>query len=100
MMNYAKNRLDRRAQCNEEEKLNNTKNSIISDLKQAHHLLESVATDVPSSSLLERLKSGHELAGRTLRDCGYCRHASFHYGLAWMCDVNDDECAGQVTMLS
>jgi hypothetical protein len=28
-------------------------------------------------------QEGHELLGRTLRDVGWCRHAVFHYGMAW-----------------
>jgi hypothetical protein len=88
-MNYAEDRLDRRARA---DKAGATvANEIIADLEKAHDVFKihcgTSLTEVPAStkdvdSILQ-LIDAHELAGRTLRDCGQIRQSVFHFGMAW-----------------
>ena len=112
-MNYAEDRLDRKARYSESTILpsESSQNLIQRDLMDAYSLLNSTTsttTTVDSTTTttttvtseekektLSRLKKGHELAGRTLRDCGKCHQATFHYGMAWMCNVHDETSAGK-----
>lgn len=137
-MNYAEDRLDRKARMSNitDGNMNdevgskipsssrfasdaNTRNGLVRDLQRAHSLLRSGGGDAVSAYPVaagrddnfgmeeaeekqngfhtpKARKGGHELAGRTLRDCGSCRHATFHYGMAWLCDVDDWKCADQL----
>mmetsp|Transcript_41796 Transcript_41796/g.61179 ORF Transcript_41796/g.61179 Transcript_41796/m.61179 type:complete len:144 (-) Transcript_41796:14-445(-) len=138
-MNYAEDRLDRRARIEEELRLcqhhktddesnnngsvhgNSNKGAkisaatttnytntygLISDLQRAHEVLRCNNNDDEDDNDHEqkirnrnlRMKQGHELAGRTLRDCGKCREATFHYGMAWLYDFEDVQAAEQEIM--
>jgi len=87
-MNYAEDRLDRRARA---DKTGATvAEEITTDLEKAHHVIQThfiytstgaVSTDDVDSILA--LIDAHELAGRTLRDCGKIRQSVFHFGMAW-----------------
>ena len=131
-MNYAEDRLDRRARAMDRrprEEVNDsdagggddgrrrkvtdspssTDDDLASDLHRAHEIFRLAASvtgeenrkgeGVSTSSVdgvLSQLREGHELAGRTLRDCGLCRQAAFHYAMAWMCDGDDERSAGTI----
>jgi len=71
-----------------------SKNSLVIDLTHAHSMIRAALLNSNRIEASNLLKMGHELAGRTLRDCGLCAHASFHYAMAWMCDVSDADRAG------
>lgn len=60
-MNYAEDRLDRRARHVD----SSSKDGLWQDYQQA------------------LASQNHTLLARTLRDVGWCRHAAFHYGMAW-----------------
>jgi len=72
----------------------NNKSSLVMDLNQAHSMIHAGMSCSNTMEATCYLKTGHELAGRTLRDCGLCSHASFHYAMAWMCDESDADRAG------
>ena len=97
-MNYATDRLDRRERFEQGEKGLQTGGptgggSVLAiDLERAHSLLKETS----STSIRE----GHELAGRTLRDGGFCAQATFHYAMAWMFDENDVSAAGECDVRS
>ncbi|KAL3756208.1 hypothetical protein ACHAWU_007159 [Discostella pseudostelligera] len=102
-MNYAEDRLDRRATA----KVDTTSHDQLEyDLKRAHSVLNKYYAShrhrgcdtLPSSHAddddvdeaspyispsLRELRAAHELAGKTLRDCGQNRQAVFHFGMAW-----------------
>lgn len=94
-MNYAEDRIDRKARH-----IHNSCNlsPLEIDLYQAHEFLHdetedsrndfhrssSRSSNSSSSSTAQTRIKGHELAGRTLRDAGFCAHATFHYGMAWI----------------
>ena len=130
-MNYAEDRLDRRARYHEgvgeksgDENATSTANTIAADLNLAHAALEeageklrqllhatnSTLQDTGShvfdlsspetTSILGQLRSGHELAGRALRDSGQCRHATYHYALAWTCDPTNYAGAGDYAQMT
>lgn len=130
-MNYAEDRLDRRARYQEgvvensgDKNAPSTANTIAADLNLAHAALEeageallqvlcatnSTLKDTESHafdlsapkiiSILDQLRSGHELAGRALRDCGRCRHATYHYALAWMCRPTNHAGAGDYAQMT
>lgn len=67
-MNYAEDRLDRRARHVD----SSSKDGLWADYLQGLELISQGSS-----------WQGHELLGRTLRDVGWCRHAAFHYGMAW-----------------
>ncbi len=73
-MNYAEDRLDRKARHSNEK-----------TLQEAHEYLKK-------DEISEKVK-GHELAGKTLRDAGLSPQATFHYGMAWLmtCCWNDED---------
>ena len=87
-MNYAEDRLDRRARYSNENGNDMGSSSFLSplesDLSQAYCLLRT--KDVIAKA------EGHELAGRTLRDCGRNREALFHYGQAWIYTHHHSNC--------
>ena len=130
-MNYAEDRLDRRARYQEgvgeksgDENATSTANTIAADLNLAHAILDeageklrqllcatnSTLQDTGShvfdlsspetTSILGQLRSGHELAGRALRDSGQCRHATYHYALAWTCGPTDYAGAGDYAQMT
>ena len=131
-MNYAEDRLDRRARyqaetrdstCNTDAAASDEKppsmlslsaSPIASDLRKAHSILHAAGEsfsetiiddhlDLQSHAVKEtlfQLRTGHELAGRSLRDCGKCRHATYHYSLAWMCDPTNYQCAGDYAQMA
>lgn len=68
-MNYAVDRLDRRARHVD----SSSKDGLWADYQQGLAFLSSTADAA----------EGHEFLGRTLRDVGWCWHATFHYGMAW-----------------
>lgn len=96
-MNYAEDRLDRRARSahsSEAGKEGTTQDQLASDLKRAHDDViihshrETDGDDRPPSdgdrtSIHRDLRAAHELAGKTLRDGGRNRQAVFHFGMAW-----------------
>lgn len=69
-MNYAEDRLDRRARHVD----SSSKDGLWADYQQGLAALIIAGDDN---------NNGHELLARTLRDVGWCRHATFHYGMAW-----------------
>ena len=71
-----------------------SENSLVMDLNHAHAMIHAGHINPNHNEAIYFLKMGHELAGRTLRDCGLCAHASFHYAMAWMSDGSDAERAG------
>lgn len=116
-MNYAEDRLDRRA----------AGSTIGADLDAAHAALreagdalllhagaainstvvdagtQHASFDVSSPEIigiLQQLRSAHELCGRSLRDRGLCRQASYHYGLAWSCDPTSSTGAGDYAQMA
>mmetsp|Transcript_48078 Transcript_48078/g.145196 ORF Transcript_48078/g.145196 Transcript_48078/m.145196 type:complete len:148 (-) Transcript_48078:1870-2313(-) len=122
-MNYAEDRLDRRSRTLEQEKnsclggkegtdatfRSPPSDSLAEDLARSHKILRSAAVASRAgaasalgvererrATFLDKLREGHELAGRTLRDCGLCKQATFHYAMAWMCDVDNDRSAGRI----
>ena len=130
-MNYAEDRLDRRARYQEGaadhldgKNVTSTANAIAADLNLAHAALgeageklwqllcatistsqddKSHVFDLSSpeiTSILDQLRSGHELAGRALRDSGQCRHATYHYALAWMCHPTNCAAAGDYAQMA
>ena len=107
-MNYAEDRLDRKARADAADVT--TTDEIASDLEQAHLVFKQLhsstknasrrpnpevdgADDIIDNTVLTQIKDAHELAGRTLRDCGRIRQSVFHFGMAWkLCHhrSNDD----------
>ena len=119
-MNYAEDRLDRRArasanadgECKKAEgtpsaATTSTQDQLADDLHRAHdvfashaHYLQQVLSlstsnedDNGKNNLavrqllcqpLRELRAAHELAGKTLRDGGQNKQATFHFGLAWI----------------
>jgi len=82
-MNYAEDRLDRRARA---DKAGATvANEITADLEKAHDVFKTHCVTAPTNDVDSILKliDAHELAGRTLRDCGRIRQSAFHFGMAW-----------------
>lgn len=98
-MNYAEDRLDRRATAKGD---TTTHDQLEYDLKRAHCVFRNCASshkhecDLPVpppppadeaapsiSPSLHDIRAAHELAGKTLRDCGQNRQAVFHFGMAW-----------------
>jgi len=83
-MNYAEDRLDRRARSSE----NNTggsgtRDQLACDLKCAHDVLISSSSSNTTKQSLIELRDAHELCGKTLRDSGQNRQAVYHFGMAW-----------------
>ena len=117
-MNYAVDRLDRRERFsnpngyhqqspNEITSTNTPPQSTLSlDLEKAHSIIHSNALDPKeacshknaSTSLV--LREAHALAGRTLRDGGFCSQALFHFGMAWIYEPDDPMAAGEVNSIS
>lgn len=87
-MNYAEDRLDRRARYSNEE---STKTTLYADLEYSHQLLKSSNNDENAQ--------GHELCGRTLRDAGLCRQATFHYAMAWCLNSDDEKAVGDYAQM-
>ena len=90
-MNYAEDRLDRKARADRAGAAVVT-DEITTDLETAHDVFKihghnavtGASTDNVDNFL--QLIDAHELAGRTLRDCGQIRQSVFHFGMAWkMC---------------
>lgn len=88
-MNYAEDRLDRKARYSNQ---TSSKSILYSDLVESHKLLKSKNPD--------ELSKGHELCGRTLRDAGFCRHAVFHYAMAWCLKPNDQDALGDYAQMA
>ena len=90
-MNYAEDRLDRRARSSEN---NPTKDQLACDLKCAHDvLISSSSVDTTQQQSLIELRDAHELCGKTLRDSGQNRQAVYHFGMAWkICHLNYMNC--------
>lgn len=88
-MNYAEDRLDRKARYSNGSSSNS---SLYSDLVESHKLLKS--------KNLDELSKGHELCGRTLRDAGFCRQAVFHYAIAWSLNPNDEKTIGDYAQMT
>ena len=91
-MNYAEDRLDRRARSSSEtasQQGDKVTDLLAYDLKRAHDVFNTYHSSSSSSSLsiqsLQELRRAHELAGKTLRDGGHNRQAVFHFGMAWQC---------------
>eukprot|EP00578_Thalassiosira_sp_NH16_P004368 CAMPEP_0181134214 /NCGR_PEP_ID=MMETSP1071-20121207/31973_1 /TAXON_ID=35127 /ORGANISM="Thalassiosira sp., Strain NH16" /LENGTH=674 /DNA_ID=CAMNT_0023220727 /DNA_START=71 /DNA_END=2092 /DNA_ORIENTATION=- len=99
-MNYAEDRLDRRARSahspeSEAGKKGDTptQDQLARDLKRAYDVIISYhsrsdsdarpRSDDDDISLHRDLRAAHELAGKTLRDGGQNRQAVFHFGMAW-----------------
>lgn len=80
-MNYADDRLDRRARCDGE-----GDNSLWQDYCQA---LVGAANVI-----------NHELLGRTLRDVGWNRHASYHYALHWCAHPDSERACGDFAQMA
>ena len=98
-MNYAEDRLDRRARtlatCSQQK--SHVSQGLECDLHEAHSIIHQYSaqcdfllTATASSSgddtqifALRKLLSAHRLAGKSLRDRGSNRQAVFHFGLAW-----------------
>eukprot|EP00984_Skeletonema_dohrnii_P008349 scaffold3049_cov122-Skeletonema_dohrnii-CCMP3373.AAC.10 len=85
-MNYAEDRLDRRARADEAGAT--VAEEITTDLEKAHDVFKihgtfTVAASTDSVDSFLQLIDAHELAGRTLRDCGQIRQSVFHFGMAW-----------------
>lgn len=87
-MNYAEDRLDRRARADDGGA--SVAEEITTDLEKAHHVIQTrcidTSTEVVSADDVDsilQLIDAHELAGRTLRDCGQIRQSVFHFGMAW-----------------
>ena len=109
-MNYAEDRLDRKARANAADVT--TTDEIWKDLEKAHHVFKlhsssrrrpepdvDGADDIIDNTVLTQIKDAHELAGRTLRDCGQIRQSVFHFGMAWkLCHhrINDDDGSNDV----
>ena len=96
-MNYAVDRLDRRYrfstaksnQPNNEKSIgSNTNSSLSRDLYDAHSMLAYTSDS-------KILRDGHALAGRTLRDGGFCQQSLFHFGMAWIYDAENAMAAGE-----
>ena len=111
-MNYAEDRLDRRARYEDKDTKTGNSNDISpleADLKKAHSILfncsskhrqkgqEEQEEQYPGNDkhndeyngdfrddCMERKIRGHELAGRSLRDAGKNQQSLFHYGQAWV----------------
>lgn len=79
-MNYADDRLDRRARCDGE-----GSNSLWQDYCQA----------LRASPLVD-----HELLGRTLRDVGWNRHAVHHYALHWCAHPGSERACGDFAQMA
>uniref|UniRef100_A0A6S8TGL9 SGNH hydrolase-type esterase domain-containing protein n=1 Tax=Chaetoceros debilis TaxID=122233 RepID=A0A6S8TGL9_9STRA len=80
-MNYAEDRLDRRSRHDTTTDVSSSASisPLELDLMQSHVLLKE-----------GNHAKGHELAGRSLRDAGFVRQATFHYGMAWYaCERNE-----------
>jgi hypothetical protein len=75
-MNYAEDRLDRRARVDDDIAEEAT-DDIRADLEHARNVFIHCADN------LNKIKDAHELTGRTLRDCGRVRQSVFHFGMAW-----------------
>ena len=84
-MNYAEDRLDRRARLSENNaEGGSTKDQLACDLKCAHDVLvSSSSVDTTLQQSLIELRDAHELCGKTLRDSGQNRQALYHFGIAW-----------------
>ena len=90
-MNYAEDRLDRRAQAEDSGAL--VVGEIKADLEKAHVVFTNVHHSVAAKGISTagdnnidntlQLIDAHELTGRTLRDCGKIRQSVFHFGMAW-----------------
>ena len=81
-MNYAEDRLDRRARhADADNTTSSSSNPLEQDLTQAHLYLQE-------DNNIHTKAKGHELAGRTLRDAGLSPQATFHYGMAWIISMN------------
>jgi hypothetical protein len=85
-MNYAEDRLDRRARADEAGAT--VAEEITTDLEKAHEVFKihgtfTVAASTDNVDSFLQLIDAHELAGRTLRDCGQIRQSVFHFGMAW-----------------
>lgn len=109
-MNYAEDRRDRRARHGKESissipssrsRLSSTP-AVIADLSSAQSLLRSASVAVfeESPEALNKLREAHELAGRSLRDCGLCRHAAFHYAQAFRCSPESWVGAGDYAQMA
>ena len=117
-MNYAVDRLDRRERFsnqnsngsqppNEKRSASNNppQNTLSLDLEKAHSIFYSNAQlpeDCPpkrhASTSFVAVREAHALAGRTLRDGGFCSQALFHFGMAWMYAPDDPMAAGEVIL--
>ncbi len=87
-MNYAEDRLDRRARADEAGAT--VAEEITTNLDKAHHVIKTRCIDTSTEAVsagdvdsILQLIDAHELAGRTLRDCGQIRQSVFHFGMAW-----------------
>jgi hypothetical protein len=101
-MNYAEDRLDRRARTSASRSAANdttvsveagasaVSSQLEHDLLKAHSAIWQhhksctplQANENREDALIELL-AAHQLAGKTLRDGGFNRHAVFHFGVAW-----------------
>ena len=99
-MNYAEDRLDRRARTSAASEVNSThlepETSLTSDELQldldhaqscirriCRHTFTKDCINEGRSEDLKDLMAAHRLAGKTLRDGGMNRQAVFHFGIAW-----------------
>lgn len=94
-MNYAEDRLDRRARADDNGAT--VAEEITADLERAHHVFKTHCIDTSSEVAFTddvdnilQLINAHELAGRTLRDCGKIRQSVFHFGMAWKLAYNNE----------
>ena len=78
-MNYATDRLDRRARHVNSDSTS-SKTCVELDLEKANDLLENDPTNT----------YGHELAANACRDIGWNYLSTFHYAMAWIHHKNDD----------
>jgi len=109
-MNYAEDRLDRRARSSHSSSADVTRSThdqLACDLRKSHEIFarhnvgaakadadddhadagrrpaEKNAPLLSDQEMLRELREAHELAGKTLRDGGKNRQAIFHFGMAW-----------------
>jgi len=95
-MNYAEDRLDRRARTAAaptrlDAETSSTSEELEHDLNHAQSCIRRICRHIFTkdcihegrSKDLKELMAAHRLAGRTLRDGGLNRQAVFHFGIAW-----------------
>ena len=86
-MNYATDRLDRRARHSNSD-TNNSKTCVELDLEKANNILENDPTNT----------FGHVLAANACRDIGWNYLSTYHYAMAWIHHHPDDDDNNSVEM--